>query len=188
MTLLAVFMCVLWGVCAYLLGSVSFGDMVARIVGIPIRERGTGNPGAANVFREMGLGYSALVLALDFLKGAAAMAPALFADIPVWAGFAGAAGVLAGHFLPAFWKFQGGTGMVVAMGVCAVVSPVGAALAAPAALVALALRRSAALCGAVGFVICGAVGWISADDAWAAALIAASACAVAVKSRIQYSW
>ena len=65
----------LWAVAAYLLGSVSLGDMVARVAGFPIRNVGTGNPGTANVFREMGARYATLVLVLDILKGSAAMLP-----------------------------------------------------------------------------------------------------------------
>ena len=107
---------VLWGCAAYLLGSVSFGDIVARLARFPIRETGTGNPGAANIFREMGPKYAAAVMALDLAKGLAATLPAFLLDLPVWAGVAGTAGVLAGHFLPVFWGFRGGTGMVVAIG------------------------------------------------------------------------
>ena len=92
----------LWAVAAYLLGSVSLGDMVARAAGFPIRSVGTGNPGTANVFREMGARYAALVLVLDMLKGAAAMLPAVAFDVSSWAGAVGAAGVLTGHYFPIF--------------------------------------------------------------------------------------
>ena len=115
----------LWGVAAYLLGSVSLGDIVARAAGFPIRDVGTGNPGTANIFREMGARYATLVLVLDMLKGSAAMLPMFVFDVTAWAGMVGAGGVLAGHYLPIFWNFKGGTGMVVAIGVCFGLSPIG---------------------------------------------------------------
>ena len=54
----AVWPYLLWVAAAYLLGSVSLGDVVARVAGFPIRIAGTGNPGTANVFREMGARYA----------------------------------------------------------------------------------------------------------------------------------
>ena len=102
----------LWGVAAYLLGSVSLGDIVARAAGFPIRNVGTGNPGTANIFREMGTRYATLVLVLDMLKGSAAMLPMFVFDVTAWAGMVGAGGVLAGHYLPIFWNFNPPNGVV----------------------------------------------------------------------------
>ena len=82
----------LWGVLAYLLGSTSLGDMVARVARFPNRNVGTSNPGTANVFREMDAGYPALVLGL--LKGSASMLPEFVFDVDYWAGTVGGAGVL----------------------------------------------------------------------------------------------
>ena len=179
---------VVWGCAAYLLGSVSFGDVVARLAGARIRDMGTGNPGTANVFRELGPRYSAAVFALDLLKGAAATMPAFLLDAPVWAGLAGAAGVMAGHFLPVFWKFRGGTGLVVAIGAAFGLMPFGAAAAAPVAAVVLLLTRDAGFCGAAFFAAAAPAGWLLHDDPWAAAIVLAAGVAVFVKSRAQYHW
>ena len=142
---------VLWGCASYLLGSVSFGDIVTRVARFPIRELGTGNPGTANIFREVGARYSAVVLALDLAKGMVATLPALLLDLPVWVGLAGTTGVLVGHFLPVFWGFRGGTGMVVAMGTTLGLVPLGGLIATPLALVALRLSKNAGYSGAVFF-------------------------------------
>ncbi len=178
----------LWGCAAYLLGSVSFGDIVARAAGFPIREAGTGNPGVANMFREMGTGYSAIVLALDLAKGIVAMLPALLLDLPTWAGTLGAAGVLLGHFLPVFWGFQGGTGMVVAMGVSFGITPMGALIAAPVSLVALLLTKNAAYTGVAYFISTALAGWWLLGDLAAPAIVLAAAGTVLVKSWTQYRW
>lgn len=177
---------VLWGCAAYLLGSVSFGDIVARLAGFPIRDTGTGNPGTANVFREMGPKYAAAVMTLDLAKGLAATLPALLLDLPVWAGIAGTAGVLAGHFLPVFWGFRGGTGMVVAMGAGVGLIPFGALAAAPVALIFLKLSKNAGYSGLVAFGLAAPAGWWLHDDPAGALITLAGAGAVLVKSRIQY--
>lgn len=184
----AVWPYLLWAVAAYLLGSVSLGDMVARVAGFPIRIVGTGNPGTANVFREMGARYAVLVLVLDFLKGSAAMLPAFIFDVTPWSGAVGAAGVLLGHYLPVFWNFRGGTGMVVAIGVCFGLAPVGGLVGLPAGLIALGLTRNAAMSGAAFFVTTGVVGWWVSSSAIPAVLVALAAGSVVVKSGIQYGW
>ena len=178
----------LWGAAAYLLGSVSLGDLVARAAGFPIRSVGTGNPGTANVFREMGTRYAVLVLVLDAFKGAAAMLPMLVLDVSALAAAVGAAGVLTGHYLPVFWNFKGGTGMVVAIGVCFGLSPIGGLAGIPAALVALAMSRNAALSGAAFFIAAGVVGWWASSSVIPATLVALVAGSVVLKSCIQYGW
>ncbi len=177
---------VLWGCAAYLLGSVSFGDIVARLAKFPIRETGTGNPGAANIFREIGPKYAAAVMALDLGKGMAATLPALLLDMSVWAGVAGTAGVLAGHFLPVFWGFRGGTGMVVAIGAGVGLIPLGVLIAAPITLVFLKLSKNAGYSGLLFFLVAAPAGWWFHDDPAGVIVTLAGAAAVLVKSRIQY--
>ena len=177
---------VLWGCASYLLGSVSFGDIVTRLARFPIRELGTGNPGTANIFREVGARYSAVVLTLDLAKGMVATLPVLLLDLPVRVGLAGTAGVLVGHFLPVFWGFRGGTGMVVAMGTTLGLVPLGALIATPLALVALRLSKNAGYSGAVFFITAGPAAWLAHGDPVRAAVVLAGAAAVLVKSLVQY--
>ena len=179
---------VLWACGAYLLGSVSVGDIVARLTRTPIRDIGTGNPGAANIFREMGPRYGVLVFLLDLAKGVAATLPVFLLDLPIWAGLAGTAGVLLGHFLPIFWGFRGGTGMVVAMGVAFGLLPAGALIATVPALVLLRLWKNAGYTGAVFFALALPVGWLVHQDPYSVAIVVAAAAAVMGKSKVQYSW
>ena len=59
-------------VVSYLLGSVSFSVLLAKILkGIDIRQHGGGNAGATNTLRVLGKGPAILVLALDVIKGIA---------------------------------------------------------------------------------------------------------------------
>ena len=179
---------VLWGCAAYLLGSVSFGDIVARLARFPIRDTGTGNPGAANIYREMGPRYAAAVMVLDLAKGLAATLPAFLLDLPVWAGIAGTAGVLAGHFLPVFWGFRGGTGMVVAMGAGVGLIPFGALAAAPVTLIFLKLSKNAGYSGLLFFIAAVPAGWWLHDDPAGAIITLAGAGAVLLKSRTVPRW
>ena len=179
---------VVWGCAAYLLGSVSFGDVVARLGGARIREMGTGNPGTANVFRELGPRYSTAVFALDLAKGAAATVPAFVLDLPIWAGLAGTVGVMIGHFLPIFWKFRGGTGLVVAMGAALGLAPLGALVAAPVSAVVFLVTRDAGFFGAAFMAAAAVAGGLLHDDPAAAAIVFVAGVAVFVKSRVQYHW
>ncbi|MFK7849543.1 MAG: glycerol-3-phosphate 1-O-acyltransferase PlsY [Akkermansiaceae bacterium] len=54
---------------AFLLGSIPFGFFIARAKGIDIRQHGSGNIGATNVFRVIGKKYGLICLFLDALKG-----------------------------------------------------------------------------------------------------------------------
>lgn len=53
----------------FLLGSIPFGLLMGRLKGIDIRQHGSGNIGATNVFRTLGKGNGIICLLLDFLKG-----------------------------------------------------------------------------------------------------------------------
>ena len=55
-------------VAAYLIGSFPFGFWIAKLKGIDIRDHGSGNIGATNVFRNLGARYGVLVLILDIAK------------------------------------------------------------------------------------------------------------------------
>jgi glycerol-3-phosphate acyltransferase PlsY len=114
---------------AYVLGSIPFGKIVAEKVGrIDIRKRGSGNIGATNVARELGVQWGFVTLLLDLLKG----------FIPVIAcvqygtenGLAHGAGVsvvglcaLLGHQFSIFQKFRGGKGVSTALGVYLGITP-----------------------------------------------------------------
>ena len=56
-------------IAAYILGSIPFGVLIAKSKGIDIREHGSGNVGATNVFRVVGKGFGISCLLLDSLKG-----------------------------------------------------------------------------------------------------------------------
>lgn len=108
-------------VAAYVVGSIDFAVIVARMHGVDIREVGSGNPGASNVLRTLGRFPAAMVFVGDMMKGvvgaAMGMVASGVADPQVhWAFAAGLAAVI-GHCYPVFHKFRGGKGVATASGV-----------------------------------------------------------------------
>ncbi|MBU5635735.1 glycerol-3-phosphate 1-O-acyltransferase PlsY [Geomonas sp. Red69] len=102
---------------AYLLGSVPTGLLLARSMGINIRECGSGNIGATNVYRTAGKKLGIMTLVGDCLKG---VIPVLVAQAlglsPVWVAAIGLAAFL-GHVYTVFLGFKGGKGVATALGV-----------------------------------------------------------------------
>ncbi|HXH60894.1 MAG TPA: glycerol-3-phosphate 1-O-acyltransferase PlsY [Fimbriimonadaceae bacterium] len=111
-------------VCAYLLGSVPFGVLVARAKGVDIMAVGSGNTGATNVARTLGWGLGIFVFALDVLKGAVpAVATMQVTGSQDAAVLVGVAAVL-GHTLSPFLRFKGGKGVATGLGVLVGSAPI----------------------------------------------------------------
>jgi glycerol-3-phosphate acyltransferase PlsY len=111
---------------AYLLGSIPFGLILAKLFGgKDVRKTGSGNIGATNVVRAAGLPAGILTLILDAAKGAAAvfLAAKLSNDSAAWMMIAALA-ALAGHCFPVWLKFKGGKGVATAAGVFLVLCPI----------------------------------------------------------------
>lgn len=112
-------------VAAYLIGSIPTGYIFGRALkGVDIREFGSGNLGATNVFRVMGRLPGILVLVIDMLKGFVCatyiasfflyISPAARPELyRVLAGLA----AIAGHNWTVFLKFRGGKGVATSAGV-----------------------------------------------------------------------
>jgi len=130
----------------YLLGSLPFGYWVPRLVrGEDIRQRGSGNVGASNVFRVYGRELGIPVALLDVAKGFAA------ASLGLWAGGAlvgvlAAAAAMAGHARPIFLRFEKGGKMVAtAGGATFALAPLAAFCCVGVWLVVFVLTRYASL-------------------------------------------
>jgi acyl phosphate:glycerol-3-phosphate acyltransferase len=109
---------------AYGLGSTPFAWLLARQWGArDLRKIGSGNVGAANVFRASGITAGVLAAILDVGKGAASV---VVADrLGGGAGTTALAGMAAivGHIYPVWLQFRGGKGVATACGVFAVLTP-----------------------------------------------------------------
>ncbi len=100
---------------SYLLGSVPTAYIFAKLLkGIDIRQYGSGNIGATNVFRVIGKLPGIIVLFLDILKGYIPVI--IFPGTQIQKIFIGLAAI-AGHNWPIFLKFRGGKGVATSAGV-----------------------------------------------------------------------
>jgi len=132
---------ILWAVIGYGLGSVPFGMILARAMGLGnLRDIGSGNIGATNVLRTGNKTAAALTLLLDAAKGAVAVLLARVFAGDVAAQVAAMAALL-GHCYPVWLGFRGGKGVATFIGVwLALAWPVGLAICATW-LAAVALSR-----------------------------------------------
>lgn len=138
-------MALTWIVLGYLMGSVPFGILITRGMGLAdLRTIGSGNIGATNVLRTGNKGAAAATLVLDGVKGALAVLLAGW----LTGGDGGAMQIAAlaafvGHCYPVWLRFRGGKGVATFLGVVLALSwPVGLACCATWLLAALVTRIS----------------------------------------------
>lgn len=168
-------------VAAYLIGSVDFGVIVPKILGVDIYEAGSGNPGTSNVLRTMGKGPAALVMVGDALKGTVAAA------IGGYLGGAGAAwsvdtlavacsfAAVLGHVFPLWHRFRGGRGVATAIGAVLYLAPVFGIVLGVGWLAMTFIGKTASVASLVamavyvpGLAVAGYRGW---SLAWAVAIV-----------------
>ncbi|MDF2720899.1 MAG: rane protein [Paenibacillus sp.] len=143
-------------VLAYLLGSISFSFLYGKLFkGIDIRKHGSGNAGATNTLRVIGVGPAIAVLLLDAGKGILAVwvgkwltAGTDLSYIPVLAGLA----AIAGHNWPVFFQFRGGKGIATTIGVTATICIIPALIAGAVAILLIAATRYVSL-GSLAFAV-----------------------------------
>jgi glycerol-3-phosphate acyltransferase PlsY len=114
------------GLVAYALGSIPFGVVIARLMGLgDLRTIGSGNIGATNVMRTGNKLAGALTFLLDAAKGGVAALLALVLIGPDAAQAAALAAFL-GHLFPVYLGFKGGKGVATFLGITlALAWPVG---------------------------------------------------------------
>ncbi len=130
-------------VLAYLLGSIPFGLVITRALGLgDLRGIGSGNIGATNVLRTGNKGAAAATLVLDAAKGGIAVLVARWA-VGEDAAQLAALGSFLGHLFPVWLRFRGGKGVATFLGtLLALAWPVGLASCATWAVVAAVTRIS----------------------------------------------
>jgi glycerol-3-phosphate acyltransferase PlsY len=128
--------------CGYLLGSIPFGLILAKLAGLgDLRQIGSGNIGATNVLRTGNKGLAALTLVLDAVKGTAAVL--LGAHWGLDGALLGGLGAFLGHLFPVWLGFRGGKGVATYIGVLlGLYWPLGIVFCALWLAVALATRYS----------------------------------------------
>jgi glycerol-3-phosphate acyltransferase PlsY len=157
MNTLQIILTIVIAIASYFMGGLSPAVLISRLAsGRDIRETGSGNAGAANVMRNLGVRLGILTFSLDVLKG---VVPALVAKLCIdqhtdYASYASYAAYLAGlmvilgHTFPVFLNFKGGKGVSTTVGMLFVIQPL---------LTAVLLLFALAIMFATGYVSLGSV-------------------------------
>lgn len=159
-------------VLAYFLGNISPAIILGKLHGIDIKKVGSGNAGTTNVLRTLGKKAALITMAVDILKGFAAVKLGFLMG-GYTAGAICAVAAFCGHIWPCFYHFKGGKGVATAFGVIVAVNwKLGlAVLAVVAVFLVLTQRMSVgSLAGAISFpLLC----WIMEPDFLAAGVVMA---------------
>ena len=137
---------------AYLVGSVPTGYWLGQLwKGVDVRQLGSGNLGATNVFRVLGIVPGLLTLLIDISKGliSVLVAKRLFPgelSTSLWAGLA----AILGHTTSVFVRFRGGKGVATSAGVFFALLPFPSAAALAAFLIVFGATRYVSLSSLVG--------------------------------------
>ncbi|HZV46991.1 MAG TPA: glycerol-3-phosphate 1-O-acyltransferase PlsY [Thermodesulfovibrionales bacterium] len=110
-------------IAAFVLGSIPFGIITAKVKGIDLKKVGSGNIGATNVLRSLGRWPAVITLLGDILKGTLAVAIGKYSGVePLYEGLIGIAAIL-GHNFSIFLGFKGGKGVATSLGVLLMYTP-----------------------------------------------------------------
>lgn len=138
---------------SYLLGTIPSGYIVARVRGVNIQQVGSGNIGATNVLRSVGVIPAVFVAIADPLKGVAAvLLPKLLGLPPLVIALCGFVVVL-GNDYNAFLKFRGGKGIAASLGVMLALNPLVGLLSAAIGIYTMLLGRLVSLGSLVGIAV-----------------------------------
>ena len=172
-------------VLAYLLGSVPFGILIARLASdVDLRRVGSGNIGATNVLRVVGKGAAAFTLLGDIGKGALAVGLARWtgASAPLLAAVALAA--VLGHLFPVWTGFRGGKGVATTLGVVLATMPVVGGLLLLVWLAVAALSRYSSLAALVAVALMPVFVWV-VDGRWVMLALSGALAALVVARHVE---
>ncbi|MBN32986.1 MAG: acyl-phosphate glycerol 3-phosphate acyltransferase [Dehalococcoidia bacterium] len=140
----------------YLIGSISFGRIISKLSkNIDITSQGSGNTGATNVLRSIGVSYGLLVLFLDMLKS---IIPVLiienyeFSSINYATQIAALSAII-GHCYPIFHNFKGGKGVATGIGPLFVIFMPAATSALIAFVIAILISRMVSVGSILGCLV-----------------------------------
>jgi glycerol-3-phosphate acyltransferase PlsY len=159
----------------YLLGSIPFGLLLTRMIGIDIRTVGSGNIGSTNVLRTGNKGLAAATLLLDAGKGAAAVLVGREIGGETAATMAGTAAFV-GHCFPVWLRFRGGKGVATILGITLAAVPLAGVIALATWLGGALLTRYSSVGGMLAALACPVAVWaLTGNIGWAAHLAALAA-------------
>jgi acyl phosphate:glycerol-3-phosphate acyltransferase len=148
--LLDILLAAVFMVIGYLIGTIPTGYLVAKARGVDIQTSGSGNIGATNVMRTLGVLPGIIVVLVDPLKGAAAVLLPTLLGAGNWViALTGLATVLGNNF-NVMLRLRGGKGIATTLGVFFVINPLVSALCILLGVFTILLSRYVSLGSMVG--------------------------------------
>ena len=149
---------------SFLVGSIPFGWLIAKLKGIDIKKEGSGNIGATNVYRVIGKKEGALTLLLDLLKGSFAVVlfSLIYKDVKL-INIVSALSVVLGHDYSIFLAFKGGKGVATTYGSTLAVYPPAALSGMFIWILILITTKYSSLAALVSFLIATLISLASND-------------------------
>lgn len=139
-----------------------FSLLIGKLVsGVDIRQHGSGNAGATNALRVLGVVPAVLIFALDMSKGiVAVLIGNAFSQGNLWVTAACGLAAIAGHNWPVFYKFRGGKGIATTIGVMAMLSFFPALAAGVIAILSIVLTKYVSLGSLIFTALMPITAWI----------------------------
>lgn len=138
---------------AFIIGSIPFGIIIARLRGVDLKKVGSGNIGATNVLRSLGKGPAIFTLLGDILKGSIVVAFARYMNMNIFSqGLIGLSSII-GHNFSIFLGFKGGKGVATSFGVLFIYSPLVGLLTAIIWLLVVIASRYSSLGALISFAL-----------------------------------
>ena len=160
--------------------------MISKLSGRNIRNVGTGNPGASNIFYEISPLAGITVFFLDLCKGLAVTLPLTLTDQPSWISSLSILTLMLGHQVRFPFRISGGTGMAAGMGAAIGVIPLGALIAIPPAATILFFTKRPSYTGVSAFIISVLADWVINTNLLNSSTILLLSAAILVKFKYQY--
>ena len=176
----------IWFLVCYLTGVLQIGDLITRKAGFDIRNSGTGNPGASNIYSQLGPAFGIAVFFLDVGKGLMPVIICNMTNQPSSVVALSVFSLLAGHQLRFPWQTSGGTGMATAMGAGIGILPLAAAVALLPSAGILLTTRHPSYTGVAAFFITMVAGWLIYRDLILCTAVLILSAAVLIKFKFQY--
>ncbi len=151
-------------VVSYLVGSIPFGLIVARRKRIDLSKVGSGNIGATNVYRALGLKFAASVFILDLLKGLVGTkgVPHLLGTLDETTIFLCALATIGGAVASVYTGFKGGKGVATGVGVFLGLAPVATAICVGIWAATVSISRYVSLGSIIGAIALPTIIYIAA--------------------------
>lgn len=171
-----------YGLLGYFSGSMSFALWITRmVIGVDVRDAGSGHASTTNTLRQAGLGWGIVVLALDLAKGYLPTMLALKFAPHDAAVPAAAAMAVVGHCWPLFAQFRGGMGLATAGGGLLAVSPFGFVLGVGIVAALTLLLKHSARAGLLAGIIIAPVYYLIGERGSIVWVAAASGIVIAIR-------